>query len=217
MQPNLQKSSIPVAIAAFVQRAFGRSFGTYKDPEFGVGIEKRARRCLLLLNKDEKSLTFRIALENLRREFDLLMEESALVPEGLELQRKVVELAARYEIADLLVQEMLTQPPVVKLFTAILAEAQKAGAAEVQIDFRTNRDTFPVLQKTEGNWTEMMRVPGSLEEPLRGVIARVEGIGFAVLAPRLEQKHPLPTDLRFSWIDRQRLEITLDPPISKLL
>ncbi len=216
VQRNLVKRSIPVAIASFLQRAFGRSVGTHSNPEFGVGIEARAKRFLILLNKEEKSLTFRIALENLRREFDLLMEESALVPEGLELQSKVVELADRHEIADLLVREMLTQPPVVKLFNNILAKARKVGAPEVQIDFNAKGDTFPVLLNTGSNWAEMMRVPASLEEPLRGAIARVEAIGFAVLAPRLEQNHLLPTGLRFGWIDRQRLAISIDPPASLL-
>ncbi len=70
---------------------------------FGVEIEERAKQYLLVLNQDEKSLDFRIALENLRFESELLWEESALAPEGLELLRKLTELAERYEIVDGLV------------------------------------------------------------------------------------------------------------------
>jgi hypothetical protein len=212
MKPNLAKRSIPVAIVAFLQRALARSLGSYRRPVCGVDIQKRAGRYLLDLNRDEKSLTFKIALENLRSESDLLDEESALVPEGLELQRKVVELADRYEIAAELVKEGLTQAPVARLMTAIFTEAQKAGSQHVQIDFNLNRGSFPVLYELAGNWTEMMRIPGNLEEPLRGAIARVEGIGFSVLAPHLELKQPLPADVRFTWIDSHRLDITMDPP-----
>ncbi len=214
MRLNLQKRSIPIAIVAFLARAFGRSFGIYKDPQFGKGIEKRAKDYVVFLSKDEKSFLFRIALENLRRESDLLSEEVALVPEGLELHRRVVELANRYEVADRLATEMLTEPPLVKLFNGILAQALQDGANEVHINFNTTRDTFPVMLKVEGTWTEAMRIPACLEAPLRGVIARVEGIGFPVLAPRLSARVPLPQDLAFRWLDRQRLEIVINPSSS---
>jgi len=210
MKPNLEKRSIPVAIVAFLQRAFARSFGIYRSPEFGVDIQKRAGSYLLDLKRDEKSLPFKIALENLRRDSDLLEEESALVPEGLELQRKVVELADRYQIAAELVKEGLTQAPVAKLLLAIFMEARKLGGDKVHIHFNLKRGSFPVLYELAGDWTEMMWIPGNLEEPLRGAIARVEGIGFTVLAPYLEHKHPLPANVKFHWIDSQRLEIFLD-------
>ncbi len=217
MKPPLEKRSIPVAIIAFLQRAFARSVGIYRSPEYGVDIQKRAGRYLLDLRRDEKSLTFKIALENLRHDSDLLGEESALVPEGLELQRKVVELADRYEIAADFVQETMTQPPVARLLTAIFTEAKKAGSQHVQIDFNLKHGTFPVLYELAGDWTEMMRIPGNLEEPLRGAIARVAGIGFTVLSPHLEHMNPLPTDVRFNWIDSRRLDITIDPPANQLI
>lgn len=217
MKPDLEKRSIPVAIVAFLQRAFARSLGIYKNPEFGVDIQKRAGRYLLDLKRDEKGLPFKIALENLRRDSDLLDEESALVLEGLELQRKVVELADRYQIAAELVKEAMTQPPVARLLTAIFTEAQKAGSRHLQIDFNLKRGNFPVLYELAGDWTEMMRIPGNLEEPLRGAIARVPGIGFTVLSPHLEHKHPLPANVRFNWIDSHRLDITIDPPANQLI
>ncbi len=97
----------------------------------------------------------------------------------------------------------------------ILAQDRYDGAPEVQIEFNPKEDTVSVLLKKDGGWTEAMIVPTSIEEPLLGVIAQVEGIGFTAVAPRLWQKHPLPVDVKFTWIGRQRLEIAIDPPPSK--
>lgn len=208
MLPELRKRSLLVALAAFVARAFARSYGSAKPLRFGVDIKERARRYLSKLNTSEESLTFKIALENLRRECDLLMEEAALVPEGLELQRKVVALADRYEIAQELLREALNEPPVVKLFHAILAQAREAGSNQVQIDFEAN--PIAVLTRAEGSWKEPMRIPSTLEEPLRGVIARVEGIGFGALARHIEGGAKLPREVTLKWIAPNRLEVVCE-------
>jgi hypothetical protein len=207
MAPTLQQRSTLIAIVAFLERAFWRTLGREQNPQYGEDIVRRSTRFLNLLDRDEKSLAFKIALENLRREWDLLNEEAALVPEGLELQRKAVELAGRYEIADVLVRDMLTQPPIARLFNAILADAVKAGATQVKFDFTPDQVGFSVQMKVGLGWTEMMYLPAILQMPLRGVIARVEDIGYEVLRPRLESKSPMPTALEFSWIDRQQLMI----------
>lgn len=132
-----------------------------------------------------------------------------MIPEGLELQRKVVELAGRYEIADVLVRDMLTKPPVVKLFTAVLADAVKAGGTQIKFEFLPGQEIVAVSMKVALGWSEMMTIPVTLEQPLRGVIARVEGIGHEVLRSRLELKSPGPTRLEFRWIDHQQLVILL--------
>ena len=212
MRPNLEKRSKLIAIVAFLQRTVGISFRSFQKSRFGVGIEKRARRCLSLLNTNEKGLTFKIALENLRFEFDLLMEEAALVPDGLELHRKVVELAERHEIADVIVREMFNRPPVVRLFFAILAEARNADASLVQFDLINKLDTFPVFYEVQGNRIEAMRIPSTLEVALRGMFARAEVIGFKVIAAHFEQNLSLPKDIGIKWINPQRLEITIDHP-----
>lgn len=207
MAPTLKKRSIPIAVAAFLKRVLRRTVGMEPSSQYGENIAQRSKQLLDGLSLDEGSLAFKIALEELRREFDLLDEEAALIPEGLELQKKVVELAGRYEIADVLVRDMLTKPPVVRLFSCILVDAAKAGASQIKFDFLPDQEGFSVQLWVGLVWTDMMNLPTVLELPLRGVIARVEGLGYEAACPRFQT--PMPQNLEFRWRDRQQLVIHL--------
>lgn len=207
MAPTLQKRSIPIAVVAFLRSALRRAVGMEPSSRYGENIAQRSKQLLDDLSLDEGSLAFKIALEELRREFDLLNEEAALIPEGLELQRKVVELAGRYEIADLLVRDMLTKPPVVRLFSGILVDAAKAGATQIKFEFLPDQEGFSVQMQVGSVWTDMLNLPATLELPLRGIIARVEGLGYDAACPRIQS--PMPQNLEFRWRDRQQLVIHL--------
>ncbi len=211
MRPNLQPRSKFIAALAFLQRLFERAIGAHENRRFGVAIAERSERYLMLLNRDEGHLTFRIALEHLRREYDLFFEESALVPAGLQLQRKLVDLAERYEIADQLVNKMFVEPPIARLFNAVVAEGAKQKASRIRIEFEPNRRGLPVQMLTEQGWSEYMLLPYNLGEAFRGVIARVEGIGYAELYAYMGQPPEMPTYVSFHRNDPQHLEIELGP------
>lgn len=141
----------------------------------------------------------------------MFLEESALVPAGLNLQRKLVELSARYEIADRLVNKMFVEAPIARVFNAVVAEGAKQQASRIRIGFEPNRRGLPVEKLTEQSWSEYMLLPYNLGEAFRGVIARVEGIGYAELYAYMNQPPEMPTYVSFHWSDQEHLEIGLGP------
>jgi type II secretory ATPase GspE/PulE/Tfp pilus assembly ATPase PilB-like protein len=205
-----EKRSVLVAALAFLQRAFSRSMGLYRPPRFGEETEGRARQFHRQLQENASSLSFRLALEYLRQEEDLLSEEAALGPEALGLQRNLLELADRSEIADQLVTRMLTLPPVVKLFTALLSQAIKEDAAAIQIEFDTSQELIPVRMRQHDTWVDTVRIPIELARPLRGVIARIDGIGYDKLASRVGNTTPLPTKVKISWPNEHTVELIVE-------
>jgi hypothetical protein len=49
VQLKVQNRSKLISVIAFLQRGFARSLGIYRDPQFGIDIENRARRYRALL------------------------------------------------------------------------------------------------------------------------------------------------------------------------
>ena len=203
----MEKWSKFVAFLSLFLRGQRNTFGIQKYPKPGENIEARASQYLTRLNSDEASLAFKIALEDLRTEYDLLFEEAALAPKGLELHRKVIELANRYEIANDIVRDSFIATPIGLVITVILAEAH-AKATKIQLDFEGDGQSIIGRIHTKGDWEVNMEIPRALAPPLRGAIARMEAIGFAALGPHMNHDKPLPNDVEFFWLNPECVEIT---------
>lgn len=209
---ELRKRSSFVSLAAFLQRAGLRAVGRYKDPVYGQHFEARSARYLSALSLPIDSLRFKIALENLRREWDLLNEDAALLPKPLELQNKMLDLAKSEEIARNLVDGMLNESPLAKLFGAILSSAREDGASKARIDFPSDGKPVKVWFEVGGAWKDTMNVPSSLAEPLRGVAVRASTASYSRVRPFMNSEKPLPDEVVFEWDGDHSLTMTLSTP-----
>jgi hypothetical protein len=105
---------------------------------------------------------------------------------------------------------MLTLPPVVNLVTVLLSQAIKQNATAIQFAFAANQEQMPVPLKKQGTWTDAAQIPAELARPLRGVIARFQGLGYNALSPRLKSHPPMPTKVTILWPNENLLEIHVE-------
>ncbi len=205
----MEQRSLKVRVLAFLGRALARSRGAYVTPCYGVNVEPRAARFLTALAWPPESLTFQIALENLLEEFDLLDEECAMMPKALELQARVIELADGHEAARSLTGRMLNEPPVARLFSAILGQASEGAARGVRMEFRP--ESVDVLfQPLDGlDWHEAMRIPVALSKQVKGIADRAVRVGYASMRRHLIAPQPLPEHVTFRWESDDRFEMEL--------
>lgn len=169
------------AVASFlghVQRIVDR---TFHRREFGQNIAARCRRHLARLDRSEQSFAFLVALHHIAQDFELLREEAALTPEGLGLQRKIVALASRFDIAQAATQKIISAPTS-QLSCAIVAQACADGASHVRVDFQSENGAITVFYRNCDAWTEACRVPSNLERPLRGALTRLASMGIEAIA-----------------------------------
>jgi hypothetical protein len=196
------KSAAMAKLLGFLARAAGV---TSRERSTGT-VEVRAGRVLGRLQRNQE-LGTQMALQDLRWQRDLLEEEAALTPNGLALQARVIELASQYEQAALYVAEMLREPPVAKLWTAILARAFADGATAVRIELGDEAARhIKISYLIAGAYQEAMTVPITLRQPLLGVVKRAEFVGYRALRPHLDPEAPLPDDVSISW----SLDTTVD-------
>jgi hypothetical protein len=202
-QPALPTSPHVARTLAFLGRAFGIT------PHIATrgNEEVRAGRFLARLQA-KGDLAIQIALADLRHHRDLLYEEAALKPNGLALQALVIELASRHPQAADLVPEMLSEPPLARLFTAILAETHSVRATKARIEFGGHTERMiKVLYCHPTGCREGMTVPSSLREPFLSIVKRAERLGYDAIRPYLQSVSDLPAQVGFSWLSESSLEL----------
>lgn len=147
-------------------------------------------------------------MQGLAGECDLFIEENAHEGTLLTLQLRVIELAESNETAREIAIEMLSRPPLAKLFSAILAQAVADGASRIRV-CATGDSSIHVHCFNGGMWQEAMTVPASLWLPLRGFVIRAEKAPFSAIRHFLHEPSRLPDSVLFNWTSDQELELTL--------
>jgi hypothetical protein len=221
---NLQRGT---AKLAFLKRAYLRTTGRW--PNWGVDVESRATQWLMFLENPSSSLGWRVELENLAFQIDLLLEEEALIDECLQLQLRVLELANEYEVvAEIRDGVMGCTTPMNRLVSAMIQQAIQGGASEIWVAFtrdRANqfreeyslsepppaagRDVASVLGLPSGpevyyltgdGFHIAMMVPKNLSKALRGAFERIAAASQAGLLDRLVKMKMIPEGLEFTWV-----------------
>jgi hypothetical protein len=182
-----------VPVLAFFERAFG----LHPRPTYGENLEQRAQKYLVALSVPSDSLKFRIAVEQLKRESDLLDEESALLADCLALQVKLIQIAQFNAIAHKICEEAFVNAPVCRLLAALIAKANKEGAKRLDVRFKT--DVIQVIFDIDGQAVEAMTIPENLRAPLVGAIKRTEVVGYPVMRSFIYKREDGPNDARFEW------------------
>lgn len=187
-------------IVAFHGRTFGRFVGTY-HPVFGQDIDRRASEYLEKLSELSTPLRFEITLQNIKHEADLLIEEAALTPNGLELQAKLFELADKYATAREILYGMFKY----SLFPGILRNiVTDAKAKATQTAYIRYGDQVSVTFDTAGVLTEVAAFPSDLWPTIRGHLMRAQKVGltkmeaYYMFKEQLEQ-HLLPDRADIEW------------------
>lgn len=193
----MRKRSRWIATLAFFERALLRSLGMYKSYVPGQDIERRSREMLALLQQPKDSLRYRITLES-SFPWDLFDEESALLPDALELQARLIEIAPQEESIHLVVAKWVQGSPVSKLTLAIIEQAAKDNASQVRIEFSKGEMPVRVIHGGTAGQEPAMTIPYKLSNALKGGTMRVERSyeGIRNLADRFRA---LPARLLFTW------------------
>lgn len=170
-------------LLAFLVRIIGRVQGRRLAPL----PERAARYANRLAQAVPGSAAMGMDLLAIQREPDLLYEESALIPEVLRLQARLVELAPGDPLAASLVNLAL-ESPVWKLTSAILSHAGYSGCHAIRI-------VVPAagpLRALDPRGAEIMTIPKSLERALHGALRLVAEVGLNALRPYLARVESLP-------------------------
>lgn len=188
---------------AFLERAFG----LHPRPKYGENLETRAQKYLVALSGPPDNLKFRIALEQLRQEYDLLDEESALLADCLALQVKLMQIASAHSVAYKICEEAYVNAPVCRLLAALLSQANHDGAK--RFDIRINADVIQVIFDIDGQAVEAMTIPKNLGAPLIGAIKRTEAVGYPAMCKFLYKHEDAPSKVNFEWISSDSCRIVL--------
>jgi type II secretory ATPase GspE/PulE/Tfp pilus assembly ATPase PilB-like protein len=192
-----------IPVMAFLERAFGAA----PRPKYGENLETRAQKYLVAQSGPPDSLKFRIALEQLRREYDLLDEESALLADCLALQVKLMQIASANSVAHKICEEAYVNAPVCRLLAALLSQANHDGAK--RFDIRIKTDVIQVIFDIDGKAIEAMTIPKNLAAPLMGAIKRTEAVGYPAMCQFLYKHDDAPSEVNFDWISAVRCRIVL--------
>lgn len=192
-----------VPVLAFFERAFG----LHPRPTYGENLEQRAQKYLVALSVPSDSLKFRIAVEQLKRESDLLDEESALLADCLALQVKLIQIAQFNAIAHEICSKAYREAPVCRLFAALVVEAAKANASEISMQF--DSASIRVSHLVAGESTESMVIPKSLRDPLVGVIKRTAAVGYLAMSEFFKKRETDITKVAFDWPSADSCRILL--------
>lgn len=197
---DLARQDRLVRMLAFFERALSRRFqhAPYQD------VAQRSRRTLGRLGGSEASLRFRVALHQLHFDWDLLSAESALDPDALRLQLRVLELASEHPEAAEAIRKEMEKAPIGRLFLAMVAQARQNDAREIDVTFRAD------AIRVDYDGVAGMTIPTTLAVPFRGAMCFVEAAGFSRLRAVLS-KAVVAFDLRFAWAGPDRAVLRLEP------
>lgn len=113
----MSSSSGLVQVIAFLGRSLRRQVGEVEnpsnpDPSY---LSRTAAAYLENLSKESGSLSRLVAIENLRREYNLLSEDYVDLPPLLELQLEVLRLSLDEPALKPIQHRILLEPPVAKI------------------------------------------------------------------------------------------------------
>lgn len=119
----------PVRPLAFFERSLVRRSqgGPFQN------VSPKSRRELGRLVGSRTSLRFRVALQQLRFDWDLLSAEAALNPDALRLRLRVLDLSADFRAAERLIRPCFDKAPLGRLFSVIVAQADQDGATQIEL------------------------------------------------------------------------------------
>lgn len=190
---------------AFLQRATGLQ-KRYRPFE---NIQDRARELSQKLDHPRESLAHRVATAQLAYYWDVLSEEAAVQPEALRVQVRLIDSRHTIPAAEKIFREQFSKAPMGRLAGAILAQAFKDGASEIEIDFGSAQGQIQVRFLIHSRWIEAMTVPQSLSTSLRGIFLVIEAATYPKVRPLMPSEMALPEGVTFSGTDSDRLLIGL--------
>ncbi|MDR3692775.1 MAG: hypothetical protein P4L46_25570 [Fimbriimonas sp.] len=171
-------------------------------------VDARAGRYLKRLETPDNTLRFRLLLETLRLQFDLLDEASALEPLSCKLQARIIELAPQFKTAKQMADRMLTETPIGVLFFGIVCQAYKSGSTCVRFEFPRNvAEAHRAQVLTVDGWVDAVSMPPDVGGPLRGYAARVEAIGYDTVREYITFRGSIPDKIAFHWLDSVTLDL----------
>ncbi len=185
---------------AFHARTLGRLTGAY-HPVFGQEIDRRASEYLEKLKIPTAALKFEIALQNIKHEGDLLIEEAALTPNGLALQARLFELSDRFDTAREILKAMFSCSLFPGILRNIVTEAKEKAAHAIYLN---HEDQVSVSFEVEGLKSEVATFPVDLWPTIRGHLLRVQKVAFPQLEPYYMFKEQLtagalPEKMEIDW------------------
>jgi hypothetical protein len=180
---------------AFLHRAvFLRPFGRMSP--WGENTEQRALKWLQFLDEPSQSLAFQIGVENLIHEYDLFIDEAALLDSCLQLQVRAFELASEFPPLDYFLVEMMKKWPVSNLVAATVARAYTDGAEAISIEIREDPDCKVIVSMRHLEaWKVVGEFPSDLGPAVRGSVVRMKAIGYERMRPYLWESEKLPEHL----------------------
>lgn len=194
----MSSSSKLVQIIAFFRRCLRRQVGEVENPsnpDLGY-LSRTAVSYLENLSKEPGSLSRQVAIENLQREYNLLSEDYVDLPPVLELQLEVLRLSLDEPALKPIQHRILLEPPVAKLFAAITQHVGLEGVQVVTIHLGAEKETaFRVTYDD----VEVMKIPISLRDPLRGFAKRAEVLGYDAYRRQVSENYALAQNGRFAW------------------
>lgn len=157
-----------VALTALLQRVVHRLISPDAD------VKQRAVRFRDQLNRAAK-LTRETAIINAIWDLEVLNEDSALIPECLDLQLRFLELASDNAKCANWASEELGRAPLAKLYKAIV---EQASSDEFQSARLVLGKPFYVDYGRGTQWENAMEIPQNLRLPMLGFATRLQGSGL---------------------------------------
>jgi hypothetical protein len=173
-------------------------------------LESRSERLLKRLEQPNGSLRFRMILQSLKLQFDLLEEETAIQPVSRALQVRIIELAPQFVTAREMAEMMLSDVPIGVLFFGIVCQAHKSGSRFVRFDFPTkddDRNRARIL--SDIGWVDAVNMPQNVGNALRGFAYRIDGVGYEIAKNYIRFRGSIPATVEFHWLDSATLDLDI--------
>ena len=153
---------------------------------WGENTEQRALKWLQFLDEPSQSLAFQIGVENLTHEYDLFIDEAALLDSCLQLQVRAFELASEFPPLGYLRDEMIKTWPASNLVAATVARAHTDGADAILIEISEDPHCKVIVSMRHlDEWKVAGKIPSDLGPAVRGSVVRMKAIGYERMRPYL--------------------------------
>jgi len=173
------------------------------DPRAELGIKR--------LQNPDQSIGFQAALVELRLNWDLLVDESALKKLPRQLQVRIIELAATHDQAWRMAVGMISESPLTQVFFCIIAQAMNHDCRHVRIVFSNDSQLWHrAFYDLPTGETESITLPYQLGASLRGFTPLAEASGCDRTRPYLGFKVPTAEQIAFHWSDSSTLKLTIN-------
>lgn len=200
-----------IPILSFLDRACRSALGQEIRPHRGHKVAQRAGRFLARLGQPQESISFQVAVYQLRNQYDLLDEEFIEEPKVIELQQQLHRVAQSNAAAQaILTDPLFGRAPIFKLTEAIICQAKADHAKRVKINFGDGASPISVLYNIEGSWREAMAIPARLSNRLRQSFVRLEALSYPVVRPYMGFAKMQPDSIVLCWLSKNVLTVDIE-------